>query len=172
VREGVDCVLRVGDLRDSAMIARRVGMLDEVTCAAPAYLERRGVPATPDDLATKTEQGGGHVMIGFVSSATGEPFPLEFTVGGALKVVTLPTVLTVTGAETNIVAARQGLGIIQIPRYHAQADLEAGRLIEILPDFPPSATPVSLLYPQARHIPPRVRVFMEWLSGEFSRRAA
>jgi DNA-binding transcriptional LysR family regulator len=164
VREGFDCVLRVGDLKDSAMIARRVGMLDEVTCAAPAYLERHGVPATPGDLP-------GHVMIGFVSSATGEPFPLEFTVDGALKFVTLPTVLSVTAAETNIAAARLGLGIIQIPRYHAQADLEAGRLVEILPDFPPSRTPVSLLYPHSRQIPPRVRVFMEWLTGEFSRRA-
>lgn len=171
VREGVDCVLRVGDLKDSAMIARRVGLLDEVTCAAPSYLERHGVPTTPDALTAKTEKGGGHVMIGFVSSATGEHFPLEFTVGGTLKVMTLPSVLSVTGAETNIVAARLGLGIIQVPRYHAQADLEAGRLVEILPDFPPSPTPVSLLYPQARHIPPRVRVFMEWLTGEFARAA-
>jgi DNA-binding transcriptional LysR family regulator len=166
VREGVDCVLRVGDLKDSAMIARRVGMLDEVTCAAPAYLERHRVATTPEDLAAD-----GHVMIGFVSSATGEPFPLEFTVGGVLRFVTLPTVLSVTGAETNIAAARLGLGIIQIPRYHAQADLDAGRLVEILPAFPPSRTPVSLLYPHSRQIPPRVRVFMEWLTGEFSRRA-
>lgn len=170
VREGVDCVLRVGDLKDSAMIARRVGLLDEVTCAAPAYLERHGVPTTPDALAAKTEKGGGHVMIGFVSSATGEHFPLEFMVGGVLKLVTLPTVLSVAGAETNIAAARLGLGIIQVPRYHAQADLDAGRLVEILPDFPPSPTPVSLLYPHVRHIPPRVRVFMEWLTGEFARR--
>ena len=166
VREGVDCVLRVGDLKDSAMIARRVGLLEEVSCAAPAYLERHGAPTTPDALAAD-----GHVMIGFVSSATGEHFPLEFTVGGALRFVTLPSVLSVAGAETNIAAARLGLGIIQIPRYHAQADLDAGRLVEILPDHPPSPTPVSLLYPQARHTPPRVRVFMEWLTGEFSKRS-
>jgi DNA-binding transcriptional LysR family regulator len=164
VREGVDCVLRVGDLKDSAMIARRVGLLDEVTCAAPDYLERQGVPTIPGDLVAQ-----GHVMIGFLSSATGEHFPLEFTVGGVLKRVTLPCVLSVAGAETNIAAARLGLGIIQIPRYHAQADLDAGRLVEILPDFPPSPTPVSLLYPQARHIPLRVRVFLEWLTGEFAR---
>ena len=170
VREGVDCVLRVGDLKDSAMIARRVGVLEEVSCAAPSYLEKHGVPVTPDDLTAKTEKGGGHLMIGFVSSATGEPFPLEFTVDGALKVVALPSVLTVAGAETNIAAACLGLGIIQVPRYHAQAGLDAGRLVEILPGCPPSPTPVSLLYPQARHIPPRVRVFMEWLTGEFSRR--
>ena len=166
VREGVDCVLRVGEPKDSALIARRVGLLEEVSCAAPAYLERHGVPAAPDDLARD-----GHVMIGFVALATGEPFPLEFTIDGALRRVTLPTVLSVTAAETNIAAARLGLGIIQIPRYHAQADLDAGRLVEILAAYPPSPTPVSLLYPHSRQISPRVRVFMEWLTGEFSRRS-
>ena len=50
VREGVDCVLRVGDLTDSSMVGRRIAMLEEVTCASPAYLERHGVPQTPDDL--------------------------------------------------------------------------------------------------------------------------
>ena len=169
VREGVDCVLRVGDLKDSAMIARRVGMLDEATCASPAYLERHGVPATPDDLA---RDGSGHEMIGFVSSATGEHFPLEFTVDGALRHVTLPATLSVVGAETNVVAARLGLGIIQVPRYHVAADLAAGTLVEILPGYPPSQTPVSLLYPHSRQISPRVRVFMEWLTREFAARAA
>jgi DNA-binding transcriptional LysR family regulator len=167
VREGVDCVLRVGDLKDSAMIARRVGMLDEATCASPDYLARHGVPATPDDLA-----GGGHRMIGFVSSATGEFFPLEFTVDGVLRHVVLPATLSVVGAETNIAAARLGLGIIQVPRYHVAADLAAGGLVEILAGYPPSRTPVSLLYPHSRQIPPRVRVFMEWLTGEFAERSA
>ena len=162
VREGVDCVLRVGEPKDSALIARRVGLLEEVSCAAPAYLERHGVPASPDDLTRD-----GHVMIGFVALATGEPFPLEFTIDGALRRVTLPTVLSVSAAETNIAAARLGLGIIQIPRYHAQADLDAGRLVEIMAAYPPSPTPVSLLYPHSRQISPRVRVFMEWLTGEF-----
>jgi DNA-binding transcriptional LysR family regulator len=169
VREGVDCVLRVGDLKDSAMIARRVGMLDEATCASPVYLEKHGVPATPDDLA---REGGGHQMIGFVSSATGEFFPLEFTVDGALRHVTLPATLSVVGAETNVVAARLGLGIIQVPRYHVAADLAAGTLVEILAGYPPSQTPVSLLYPHSRQISPRVRVFMEWLTREFAARAA
>ncbi|MBO9709194.1 MAG: LysR family transcriptional regulator [Caulobacter sp.] len=165
VREGVDCVLRVGDLKDSAMIARRVGLLDEVTCAAPAYLEAHGVPAHPDELAA------GHRMIGFLSSATGEHFPLEFTIEGALRLLTLPAALSVAAAETNIAAARLGLGIIQIPRYHAAADLGSGALVEILPDFPPSPTPVSLLYPSGRQIPLRTRVFMEWLTGEFAKGA-
>jgi DNA-binding transcriptional LysR family regulator len=168
VREGVDCVLRVGDLKDSAMIARRVGMLDEATCASPAYLEKHGVPVTPDDLA---KEGSGHEMIGFVSSATGEFFPLEFTVDGAPRHVTLPATLSVVGAETNVVAARLGLGIIQVPRYHVAADLAAGTLVEILAGYPPSQTPVSLLYPHSRQISPRVRVFMEWLTREFASRS-
>ena len=73
VREGIDCVLRVGDLQDSAMVGRRVALLDEVTCASSAYLAHRGTPVSIDDLT-------GHVSIGFVSSASGMALPLEFTV--------------------------------------------------------------------------------------------
>ncbi|HLZ67804.1 MAG TPA: LysR family transcriptional regulator [Aliidongia sp.] len=162
VREGIDCVLRVGDLQDSAMVARRVAMLEEVTCASPEYLSRHGIPATPGDL-------DGHRMIGFVSSATGNFFPLEFTVGGILRRMTLPATVSVAGAETNVAAARLGLGLIQVPRYHVEADLRAGTLVEVLPDFPPDLMPVSLLYPHSRQLSPRVRVFIEWLTREFAR---
>ena len=78
VREGVDCVLRAGDLHDSAMVARRIAMIDEVTCASPAYLRAHGTPRSLADL-------DGHKMIGFVSSATGRVLPLEFMVGGKRK---------------------------------------------------------------------------------------
>lgn len=161
VREGVDCVLRVGDLRDSAMVARRVGMLEEMTCASPAYLERFGLPKTPDKLE-------GHRMVGFVSSATGKVIPLELTVEGVIRHVTLPATVTVAGAETNVAVARLGLGLIQVPRYHVEEDLAAGRLVEVLADFPPSPTPVSLLYPHNRQLSPRVRVFMEWVTRAFT----
>lgn len=126
VQEGVDCVLRVGNLADSAMVARRVAMLEEVTCASPDYLRQFGVPETPDQLT-------GHRMIGFVSSATKSYIPLEFTVNGKPRHVTLPATVSVTGAETNIVAARLGLGLIQVLRYHVEQDLKAGGLIAVLP---------------------------------------
>jgi DNA-binding transcriptional LysR family regulator len=74
VRDGVDCVLRVGNPADSTMIGRRIAVLEEATFGSPAYLARHGVPRTPDDL-------DGHVMIGFVSSTSGAVIPLEFTVG-------------------------------------------------------------------------------------------
>jgi DNA-binding transcriptional LysR family regulator len=164
VREGIDCVLRVGDLQDSGMVARRVALLHEATCASPAYLARHGTPATPGAL-------DGHRMVGFVSSATGSFFPLQFTVDGVLRRVSLPAAVSVVNAETNVMAARLGLGIIQVPRYHLAADLAAGTLVEILADYPSPPMPVSLLYPHSRQLSPRVRVFIDWLTREFAQHA-
>lgn len=163
VREGVDCVLRVGDLHDSRMVGRRIAMLEEVTCASPAYLERHGTPRTLDDLE-------GHVAIGFLSTATGSTLPLEFVRGGEVRNVTLPSVVTVSGAETNTMLARLGLGLIQVPLYHVAKDLADGTLVRVLPDQPPTPSPVSLLYPHSRQLSPRVRVFIDWLAGTFGAR--
>jgi DNA-binding transcriptional LysR family regulator len=161
VREGVDCVLRVGELPNSGMVARRVALLEEGTFASPAYLQRHGEPRGLDELEH-------HRMIGFVSSATGQVIPLEFTVGGKLRHLTPPVAVSVTAAETMVSAARLGLGLIQVPKYHLAADLAAGTLVEVLTSFRPSPTPVSLLYPQSRQISPRVRVFIDWLVQEFA----
>jgi DNA-binding transcriptional LysR family regulator len=164
VREGVDCVLRAGDLADSSMAGRRIAMLREVTLASPDYLERHGVPATPDDL-------DGHQAIGFFSSAAGGTLPLEFVVHGEVRHVQLPSLVTVTGADTNKALARLGLGLIQVPYYNVVEDLAAGRLVEVLPDYPPTETPVSLLYPHNRQLSPRVRVFIDWVATTFAARA-
>lgn len=145
------------------MVGRRVAMLQEVTCASPDYLRRYGTPRTPDELSD-------HRMIGFVSSATGTFLPFEFTVDGVIRRVTLPATVSVTGAETNVALAKLGLGLIQVPRYHVEADLASGALVQVLERFPPPPTPVSVLYPQARQLSPRVRVFMDWLVAEFAAR--
>ena len=160
IREGVDCVLRVGAPQDSTMIGRKIADLDQATLASPDYLERYGVPAHPDRLE-------GHRMVGFVSTATGALLPMDFRVGGQRRDVTLPTTVTVTTGETMVAAAREGLGLIQVPRYRLAADLESGKLVEILADFPPDSMPVHVLYPYNRQLSPRVRVFIDWLAGEF-----
>lgn len=162
VREGIDCVLRVGDLQDGAMIGRRVAMLTEVTCASPGYLARHAVPATLGDL-------DGHIAVAFMSSATGAALPLEFTVEGVSRNLVLPATVTVAAAESYVAAARLGLGLIQAPYYHVAADLAAGTLVEILPQHRPSPTPVSLLYPHRRQLSLRVRVFIDWLAREFAK---
>nr|WP_199041807.1 LysR family transcriptional regulator [Dyella sp. ASV24] len=163
VREGVDCVLRVGKPTDSSMIGRQIALLPEGTYASPAYLERHGTPSTPDDLE-------GHQMVAFISSATGGVLPLEFRHGDSVRDVLLPHAVSVAGAEMYAATARLGLGLIQVPTYRVQDDLTRGTLVTVLPDFPPTPSPVYVLYPQSRQLSPRVRVFIDWLSAEFAKR--
>jgi DNA-binding transcriptional LysR family regulator len=165
VREGVDCVLRVGEPQNSAMVARRIAMLEEGTFASPEYLERYGVPRMIGDLDH-------HRMIGFISSASGNVIPLEFTAEGSLRNLTLRLALSVTSAETMVTAASLGLGLIQVPRYHVASAVAAGTLVEVLADLRPSPTPVSVLYPHSRQLSPRVRVFIDWLTQEFTTRVS
>lgn len=164
IREGIDCVLRVGDLKDSDMVARRVAHLVEATVATPDYLKRHGTPRNVDALIND-----GHRMVGFRSSATGNVLPLEFVVGDETRSVMLPTTITVNGAESLSAACRLSFGLIQVPRYHLEGELKNGSLIEVLPLHRPAPTPVSLLYPRNRQLAPRVRVFIDWLSGVFAR---
>lgn len=164
VREGIDCVLPVGVPQDSDMVARRVAMLEEVTLASPAYIETHGLPNHPDSLAD------GHRMVGFRSSATGGLLPLEFIVDGNVRNIVLPTKVSVNAAESYVATAKLGLGLIQIPRYHAEDALRSGELVRVLDDFPPTETPVSLLYPRNRQLSPRVRVFIEWVAREIRAR--
>lgn len=163
VREGVDCVVRAGELADSDMVVRRLGVMEEITVASPAYLAEYGSPHTPDEL-------DGHQMIGFVSSRTGQPLPLEFTRNGSVIEVALPARVLVGGADTGAAAARRGLGLSQAPRYRFADDLASGALVEVLADFAPTPTPLSVLYPSNRQLSPRVRVFVDWLVKTISSR--
>lgn len=156
VREGVDCVLRAGSLQDSSMVGRRVAALDQVTVASPAYLETFGAPV---DLAELTA----HRAVNYVSSATGKPVPLEFTVAGRVTERVLDAVVSVSGTELYTGAALAGLGMVQVPRYRIAEELKTGRLKIVLPDCPPPPMPVSVLYPQSRQLSSRVRVFAQWL---------
>ncbi|MBO1329132.1 LysR family transcriptional regulator [Acetobacter suratthaniensis] len=156
IREGVDCVVRAGALADSDMVVRPLGTMEEVTVASPDYLARYGTPINPAGLE-------GHQMIGFVSSRTGQPLPLEFTDAGGVREVVLPARLLVSGADTSAAAARLGFGLVQAPRYRFSEDLANGALVEVLADFRPMPTPLSVLYPSSRQLSPRVRVFVDWL---------
>jgi DNA-binding transcriptional LysR family regulator len=156
VREGFDCVIRAGEIADSDMIVRRLGLAQEATFASPAYLERHGMPRSLDDLR-------GHQMISFASSRTGQVLPLEFTVAGEIRTMALPCRITVTNSETYAALARLGFGLMQAPRHRYAEDILAGTLKEVLCEHPPSPLPISVLYPKSRQLSPRVRVFIDWL---------
>jgi DNA-binding transcriptional LysR family regulator len=161
VREGVDCVLRYGTLQDSDLVARHVADLERITCAAPAYLNRIGRPATPDDLVN-------HSTVGLRSITTGALRPFDFLIDEELRQFDLPAPFSVTGTESFLDGVRHGLGIAQLPLFHVQRDLAAGRLERVLADYPLPPGPVSVLYPRNRQLSPRVRVFIDWIVQRFA----
>lgn len=160
IEEGVDCVIRAGTLGDSSLIGRHLVYLPQVTCASPAYIDTYGEPQSVVDLAK-------HKAINYVSRTGGKPFPFEFQTDAALQEVVIPTAISVFGAEIYTASAVAGIGIIQVPRYRIAKELQQGVLRELLPSNPPPPMPVSVLYPQSRHLSPRVRVFVDWLKEIF-----
>lgn len=165
VQEGVDCALRYGRLRDSDLAARPVAVLRRLTCATPDYLSKFGTPSSLDDLA-------GHRVVGLRSLTTGAIAPLEFLDGANQRTVSVAGTLSVTGTESYLAGIRLGLGLAQVPRFHVEEDLRRGTLVAILKEQPPPSMPVSLIYPRSRQLSPRVRVFLDWATGEFARRNA
>jgi DNA-binding transcriptional LysR family regulator len=164
VREGVDCVLRAGTLQDSSMVGRRIALLPQVTVASPGYLARHGEPTDPTALAAP---GSTHRAVDYLSSATGKPVPLEFTVDGRVSTLQLPATVSVTGTDLYTGSAVAGLGLVQVPRYRVAAELADGRLQVVLDGFAPPPMPVSVLYSQHRQLSARVRVFTQWLREVF-----
>lgn len=160
IAEGVDCVLRAGTLGDSALIGRRVANLRQVTCASPAYLRKYGEPKSLAEL-------GKHRAVNYISRTTAKLFPFEFMIDGELQEVSIDGALSVFGAEIYSASAVAGLGIIQCPHYRMADLIEQGVMREILQETPPPLMPVSVLYPQNRHMSPRVRVFVDWLAEIF-----
>lgn len=156
VREGVDCVLRAGALQDSSLICRQIALMEQVTVASPSYLERYGVPQALDDLEH-------HLAVHYVSSIAGKPDSLDFIIGNSVIARRLKAKISVSGSDLYTGAALSGLGIVQVPRYRIEKELQDDRLRVILAGYPPPPMPVSVLYSQNRQVSSRVRVFVQWL---------
>ncbi|MEA9394897.1 LysR family transcriptional regulator [Lelliottia amnigena] len=158
IREGFDCVVRVGTLRDSGLIARTLGKLSMINCASPDYLARFGYPDNLDDLAS-------HAVIHYAVNLGTRPQGFEFFNGDATVWVKTGGILTVNSTETYHAACLAGLGIIQVPRVGVREALRAKKMVEILPQYRAEPMPVSLIYPHRRNLSRRVHLFMEWLTG-------
>lgn len=156
VSEGVDCVVRAGELANSSLAGRQLTSFECLTYASQGYLAIHGIPRSLDDLS-------GHVMVGYAGSVTGQPSPLEFYTSNGIEEIMLPCSILVRGAEVYAAAGAAGLGLVQTPRYRILDALEKGDLVEVLPTFAPPPIPIWALYPERRHISMRVRVFIDWL---------
>lgn len=155
--EGIDCALRVGELQDSAMIGKRIGSMRFVTCAAPAYLARRGTPHTIADLAA-------HSGIMHFSGRSGRAFDWDFLHEGEVLRVQMKGPLAVSDADANVTCALQGLGLAQAALYQVRDHLDSGALVAVLADYPPTPMSMSLLTPQGRLAVPKVRAFANWVT--------
>lgn len=163
VREGIDCVVRAGQLRDSSLVARRLTVLPEVICASPEYLREHGVPRHPDELAQ-------HHAVGFFASQEDRAYPFELIVDGAVRSYQPGGWMRVNDAECYVACALQGCGLVQLPRFRVEEQLRSGVLVQVLADWPAPGLPVSVLYPQHRQLSPRVRVFVDWVVAIYAAR--
>jgi LysR family transcriptional regulator for bpeEF and oprC len=165
VQEGIDCALRIGNLEDSTLVARRIGLIPLITAASPAYLARAGTPASPRELQD-------HLTVNYFSSRTGRMVNLEFCIDGGSVNVKLPSRLAANDGDMLMQCGARGLGLIQVPEVLARPYLERGELVEILADWRPAALPISAVFPQSRHLSPQVRAFVNWVADVFERHTA
>jgi len=152
IEKGIDCVVRVGQLNDSSLIAHFVGHLIMVNCASPDYLQHYGIPEQLEDLHQ-------HKLINYVGPV-GEKQGMFFYQDGT---VMMDSVLSINNTEAYIAAACAGLGIIQLPYYDVQDKIEQGILIEVLSAYTAQSLPLNILYPNRSYIPKRLEIFMDWV---------
>jgi LysR family transcriptional regulator for bpeEF and oprC len=165
IEEGVDCVVRGGVQPDSTLVARRVGMVDFISCATPGYLERHGVPVHPSDLVR-------HRCISYFSSKTGRIMGWDFSKDGERIDLQLDGVVALNDGEAYLEAGLAGLGIVQAATFMVKDAIASGRLIRVLSDWQIDPLPLWIMYPQNRHLSAKVRVFVEWIADLFTRGVA
>jgi LysR family transcriptional regulator, regulator for bpeEF and oprC len=162
LQEGVDCVIRVGALQDSSLVARRIGLFEGVTCASPEYLVRAGVPRTLEELSQFN-------AINYFSSRTGRIMNWAFLVDGKEVEIKMNGTVSVNDADAYVTCALEGFGLIQMALFMVRPHLRSGALKEVLPEWKPLPMPISAVYPHSRHLSPKVRVFVDWIAEVFDR---
>jgi LysR family transcriptional regulator for bpeEF and oprC len=161
--EDVDVIVRVGELADSSMVARRLYDARFITCASPDYLRRFGTPTEPDELA-------GHNCLGYFSASLGRSAQWQFARNGVEHLHSPGGTLHLNNPEALVDLAIAGAGIVNLLETGVAPALQGGKLVTILADWQTAALPVSVLYWPSRHLSARVRVFVEFLSELFARK--
>ncbi|MGX9966137.1 LysR family transcriptional regulator [Roseomonas sp. F4] len=159
VEAGIDLALRVGELQDQALVARRIGLSRRVVVATPGYLARHGMPETPAALRE-------HGCIVYAGLATGAAWPFL----GPEGPVSIPVAgrLRVNSTEAVRAAVLQGLGIGMVPIWHfGGGEIERGEVVVLLGGWEARPLPIHLVYPTRRYLAPKVRAMIDFLAAEF-----
>lgn len=154
VGEGIDVEVRLGPINDAGLIGRRIGWTTAFLVAAPSYLEKRSPPRVPEDLSDHDcicyrRGGDGHAWL--------------FSNGAEDVAVRIAPRLVADNAVAVHRAALAGAGITILTHILALPDIESGRLVNLMPEFPPARLPINLVYPSRRNMPLRVRAVIDYL---------
>jgi DNA-binding transcriptional LysR family regulator len=162
IGENVDCSVRAGGLTEQALIARRIGELHFITCAAPGYLERHGEPAHPLDLSDA------HQIVSYFKARNDQSRPFTFSRGEERRKVHARYAVSVNDGNAYVAAGVAGLGLLQAPTFLVRDRIASGELRQVLPDWSAGILPLHVVFPPNRHISNRVRVFVDWVADLFA----
>ncbi|MFV3353675.1 LysR substrate-binding domain-containing protein [Aeromonas veronii] len=155
VHEGYDLALRLGHLKDSTLVARKLAQRVPYVCASPAYTASHGMPNSLSELTRHT-------------CLVGNSDEWHFTLDGRPHSVRVRGLLQCNSGHALLDAALKGIGIIQLPDYYVSDHLARGELIELLPELRAPAEGIWALYPHNRHLSPKVRLLVDYLAERLS----
>lgn len=159
IEEGFDLAIHLDELRDSSLIARKLGSSQRVVCGAPAYFKKRGTPKTPDDLRK-------HNCL--VNSSLPPRDQWQFSVpGGETTVVKVSGTMQANVADALRMAALSALGLVLLPTYMVGQDIRKNRLQAVLTDYVPAPLEIHAVYPHRKHLSAKVRTFVDFLHERF-----
>ncbi|MFC7300048.1 LysR family transcriptional regulator [Herminiimonas aquatilis] len=162
VHEGIDCVIRGGDINDESLVARRLGDFRMITYAAPSYLDKHGAPKNLEELER-------HQVVSFFSSKTGKIYPFIYEQEGTQTPILGRPRVAINDFDICAVAACSGIGLIQLPAFIANEYTTSGQLVPVLDGYVSEVVPVWMLYPPNRHLSAKVRAFAEWTAELFAK---
>lgn len=164
VQQGLDCVIRTGVLRNSQLVARRIGNFHWIVCAAPDYLAQNGIPGSMQALKQ-------HVAVGYLGGQSGRFAHWQFQDGTQATTISMKESVRVNDTDAYVDAGIAGLGLIRVASYMVREHLATGRLIRVLEGVHAEPAPISVLYPHSRHLSPAVRAFVDWSAEVVARDA-
>jgi DNA-binding transcriptional LysR family regulator len=160
IEEGIDVSIRFGELQDSTLIARRLTQTQFRVVGSPSYFARHARPRKPEDVA-------GHNCLAFTLRDSRLARDWRFARDGVETTVTPRGNMSFTDGAALCDAARAGFGLAQLHGYYLDDALKAGELEPVLERFKPKIDPISLVYPQTRHLSSKVRAFIDFMVSRF-----
>lgn len=155
ISEGFDFVIRVGSLKDSSLIAKKIGEHSIINCVGKKYVEKYGLPTTLNSLSK-------HFQIHYLQNLGVGRDGFEYFDGTKYVSLQTKSLITVNNSVAYTDACLAGLGIIQVPMVGVKDYLDSGEMIQILKKYHAEAMSVYFIYPNKDHMPKRVRLFMDW----------